>query len=108
MYESSLTIMTVICGLALFDESASYTWGRLICIWFCVGLVCCGIFTLTVKESIKEKKEEGINLESSRIYGDQLSQVSTMTYDDKQIVRFLNTTSIATTSTVDRPEKILK
>ena len=26
-YEASLTIMTVVCGLVLFDESSQYSWG---------------------------------------------------------------------------------
>lgn len=55
VYESSCTILTVVCGLVLFDESAFYAWSRLIEIFFCIFLVCVGILIISIKENFKKE-----------------------------------------------------
>jgi multidrug transporter EmrE-like cation transporter len=58
VYESLVTIMIVVSGLVLFDESEFYGWARLVGIFFSIVLVCFGICVLALKDNIKAKIEK--------------------------------------------------
>jgi multidrug transporter EmrE-like cation transporter len=58
VYESTLTVMTVVSGLVLFNESQYYTWARLIGIFASTFFVIIGIAVLTMKDNIKAEMEK--------------------------------------------------
>lgn len=85
--------MTIGCGMILFDESAGYSWPRLIGVWFCVGVICSGIFILAIKDNIKQKRESTLHsmIDFETSGADSLmNSDNNMSSDDKLIVKFLN------------------
>lgn len=68
-YTSLITIMTVVAGLTIFDESKYYSWSRLLGLFFSISVSCIGIFLLAVKENFQEeeKKDKSDQRESARI-----------------------------------------
>ena len=57
-YESTLTIMTVVSGLVLFNESQFYSWLRIGGIFLGISLVILGIIVLTIKDHLKAEIEK--------------------------------------------------
>jgi drug/metabolite transporter (DMT)-like permease len=66
VYESTLSVMTVVSGLVLFNESQYYSWERLIGIFVSTFLVVLGIGVLTMKDNIKAEMEKKLALRSER------------------------------------------